>query len=178
VESSGTVTLGLTAGSSGTLHLLSGGMLTANRINGGLGTAMLSLKGGTLTAPQINLTLGDTLSGYGDIYGNVSLAAGSILDVYLGETLEIFGTLTLPSEPGSVILNIHTDKEIDSNTPYQLFNASNGIVGNTNAFAFSPSHGFDYVFSGNGLSITVVPEPASLGLLCLGVAALVVRRRK
>lgn len=137
------------------------------------------------------IDLGDASAGTLWLKNGLTLADGSSLVFDLSDStlsgndlISITGALTLS---GGGILNINALDGVLAEGTYRLINASGAITGDTSAWSIGTSNAtsaYDYsIVKGTGgidLVVTAaqVPEPASLGVIALGVGALILRRRK
>ena len=155
VVTSGTGTGALTKAGAGLMALTNPG----NNYTGGT-----SITGGTL-APQADGALGT---------GGVTVSPGAVLDLSTGVTTGAIAdtaTLTLSSS-GSTFSVVSFGASTLNESVGQLL--VNGVPQSSGTYTSANLPNF---ITGSG-SITVVPEPASLGQLGLGAAALLRRRRR
>jgi autotransporter-associated beta strand protein len=126
---------------------------------------------------------GQQLGGAGEILGSLTFGSGSTLAFSTTDTLTVaFGTVSFFSGVPGLRFGIDDLIGLDATTPlgsYTLIAGSVDLtsldnVGSGNAFTLGD--GRSAYFESGSLVVTVVPEPTTLALAALGVAALAVGR--
>ena len=157
------------SGMAGTINVASGAKI------GGTGTlGAMTIPTGATIAPGTSIGTLNT--------GDITMNAGSSIDWEVGDPvladlLDITGTFTIPA--GGMTVNAINDGTPDGST-YMIVQTTGGVIGNASDITMSYGPGVagpaNPTISGNDLVISIVPEPAIIGLLAiLGLAFL---RRK
>lgn len=161
-------TLGASLSGTGGLTKAGTGTLVLSGLNSYSGLTYVS--GGTLQVGN-----GTNASSLG-VTGNVTIAAGAVLSLMNGLAISDAGTLTM--ERFGLFNGRMTIAPGINETVGALFlgdaAAAPGVYGSV---ASGAQFQYDDYFTGAG-TITVVPEPASAGMLLIGIAAVCARRRR
>ncbi|MCA9126917.1 MAG: PEP-CTERM sorting domain-containing protein [Planctomycetales bacterium] len=138
-------------------------------------------------APGPNVSSGDVIGG-----GWTIVADTSDVDDYFGWATsgfsDLFNMRGVPSNSGATFAFVGTPSAT-SPVDLGLFQFVVNVLGDTNisfdaaannGVLFGPAASSTYVAAASlgGATVTAVPEPSSLGLLCLGCAALAFRRKR
>lgn len=149
-----------------------GRLLVNNTSGSGTGTGAVSINNGAF------------VGGSGTVGGNLSLASGAGFVFNADNALTVSGTLAIDNTFG--VDNLDIDWNTVSAGTYNLIvnsgdvssienwgegNAATGLDGGKSAW-------FDYASGSEGLALTVVPEPATIGLFATAAAAILVLRRR
>ncbi len=181
------VYIGQNAGSDNN-RLVIEGDLTANEIlvgaAGNTGNALEINAGGSVVADLVVIAPGSTIFGSGLIDGDLTLAAGGMLEFSLGNTLEVTGAVSLDPTFGVDDL-IGVDSSLPSGI-YALIDgtatdfSAMGIENWGSANAYDLGGGKSAYFSQGSLQLNVVPEPETYAAIfgLMGLALAVGRRRK
>lgn len=181
IADGGTVTVG------GTTRVHGGGIILIEE-NGALETDILLANGevivsGSLSAENgVSVEFGGILGGGGEINGDLSLTAGAKFQFDLNSTLTVTGSVTLDSTFGIADL-LGLDNTIALGT-YILIDGTAtdfstlGLQNWGEENAYDLGNGKSAYFSQGSLQVTVVPEPGTCVLTGVGLATLLLRRRR
>jgi len=161
---------------------VSGGVLRVNgsHTGGGLITVYAGgMLGGTGSVGAVSIQAGGTL-GAGNSVGTMRLAGnaeilGKLAVENVGAAVDlvaITGGLTLG--PGSVIDLLGT---LDGTSSYTILTFTGSRTGTFGDVTDVTAQGYQVDYNANDVTLTVIPEPATLGLLGICAAAALLRRR-
>jgi pectin methylesterase-like acyl-CoA thioesterase len=159
----------------------------------GSGTGTYKISGGSLLVDQGGLTLGYTWAGASsggtgnfqvvggdssiDITGNYQENTRSILTAEINSTglstIDVTGNVSFAS--GS-LLDIIQDNSLTLGSKFILM-SWNGIETGTPTLSTTDANNWTFSLANNELTLTYVPEPASMGLLAFGLLTLAAPRR-
>jgi len=171
--------------------------------NNGQNFAFLDLQNGTFQATNLTIGSGGLLTGSGTVNGmnvtnagtispgsspgtltfssNLTLTADSILNIgFTGtnaggfDTIVVSGALTLGGK-----LNVDTNGMTDPFTAGQVFTIASGALSTNGVFADTSAVPdiLQVGYTADGFNLTVIPEPASIGLMMALGGLLLLRRR-
>jgi len=171
---------GLTKNGLGTLVLTGTSTFTGPTI---VNAGTLVIDGSLTGTSGLTVTAGAAVGGTGSIAGDLLLGNGTQLTFDPALPLTVSGTATFAS-PGT--FGIDDVIGLDSSTPAGTYTLISGTVDTTGLANLGPANAYDLgggvtaYFQSGSLQVTVVPEPAALGLMACAVGAggLTVLRRR